>query len=105
VVLADADGAGIGLDAVVVGDGGAVRASAPGVPPGAGTVWVVSGGGVAHGVADDATAAALGIADPAPAPESALRLLPTGSVLDVAPAARISDVADVEPPTNGPFVR
>ena len=32
-----------GLDAVAVGAGGAVRATAPGVPVGAGTVWVVSG--------------------------------------------------------------
>jgi type VII secretion protein EccB len=96
VVLAGADGAGIGLDAVVVGEGGAVRASAPGVAPEAGTVWVVSSGGVAHGVADDATAAALGIGDPAPAPESALRLLPTGPVLDVATATRTVDVATVE---------
>jgi type VII secretion protein EccB len=96
VVLAGADGAGIGLDAVVVGEGGGVRASAPGVAPRAGTVWVVSSGGVAHGVADDATAAALGIDDPAPAPESALRLLPTGPVLDVATATRTVDVATVE---------
>jgi hypothetical protein len=47
-------------------------------------------------VADDATAAALGIDDPAPAPESALRLLPTGPVLDVATATRTVDVATVE---------
>jgi hypothetical protein len=96
VALAGADGAGIGLDAVMVGEGGAVRASTPGVAPGVGTVWVVSSGGVAHGVADDATAAALGIDDPAPAPESALRLLPTGHVLDVAIATRTVDVATVE---------
>jgi type VII secretion protein EccB len=92
VALAGADGAGPALDAVAVGAGGAVRATGPGVPPGAGTVWLVSASGVAHGVADEPTAAALGIADPAPAPEAVLRLLPVGPVLDVGPAARAVDV-------------
>ena len=92
VALAGADGAGPALDAVAVGAGGAVRATAPGVPPGAGTVWLVSASGVAYGVADEPTAAALGIADPAPAPEAVLRLLPVGPVLDVGPAARAVDV-------------
>jgi type VII secretion protein EccB len=92
VPLAGADGAGAGLDAVAVGAGGAVRATAPGVPAGAGTVWLVSASGVAHGVADEATAAALGITDPAPAPEAVLRLLPTGSVLDVGAATLAADV-------------
>jgi type VII secretion protein EccB len=78
---------------VVVGAGGAVRATAPGVPPGAGTLWVLTPGGVAHGVADDATAAALGITRVAPAPEAALRLLPTGPTLDVAGAGRTLGVA------------
>ena len=96
VALAGADGAGPGLDAVAVGAGGAVRATAPGVPAGAGTVWLVSASGVAHGVADEATAAALGIADPAPAPEAVLRLLPVGPVLDVGVAARAVDVGGRE---------
>jgi type VII secretion protein EccB len=96
VALAGADGAGAGLDAVAVGAGGAVRATAPGAPEGAGTVWLVSASGVAHGVADGATAAALGIADPAPAPEAALRLLPPGPVLEVGAAARIVDVPSGE---------
>ena len=78
---------------VAVGAGGAVRATAPGVPAGAGTVWLVSASGVAYGVADEATAAALGIAEPVPAPEAVLRLLPTGPVLDVGQAARAVDVA------------
>ena len=39
-----------------------------------------------------AVAAALGITDPAPAPEAALRLLPTGSVLDVGTATGAVDV-------------
>ena len=55
-------------------------------------MWLVSAGGVAHGVADDASAAALGITDPAPAPEAALRLLPTGPVLDVGTATGAVDV-------------
>ncbi len=93
VALARADGAGEGLDAVAVGAGGAVRATAPGAPAGAGTLWVVSASGVAHGVPDDASAAALGISDAPPAPEAALRLLPTGPPLDVAAADRVVDVA------------
>ena len=47
-------------------------------------------------MADEATAAALGIADPAPAPEAVLRLLPVGPVLDVGVAARAVDVGVVE---------
>ena len=69
-----------------------MRATAPGAPATAGTVWLVSGSGVAHGVADQATAEALGIADPVPAPEAVLRLLPTGPVLDLGAAARTGDV-------------
>jgi ESX secretion system ATPase EccB len=92
VALAGADGAGARVDAVAVGAGGAVRATAPGVPGGAGTVWLVSASGVANGVADEASAAALGITDPAPAPEAALRLLPAGPVLDVADATEAADV-------------
>lgn len=96
VALARADGPGDALDGVVVGAGGAVRATAPGTPAGAGTVWLVSAGGVAHGVRDEASAAALGITAPAPAPEAALRLLPTGPVLDVAAADRAVDVLVAE---------
>ena len=81
------------VDAVAVGAGGAVRATAPGVPAGAGTVWLVSASGVANGVADGASAAALGITDAAPAPEAALRLLPTGPALDVGTATAVVDVA------------
>ena len=93
VTLTQADGAGDALDAVVVGAGGAVRATAPGVAAGAGTLWVVSGTGVVHGVPDDASAAALGITAAAPAPESVVRLLPVGASLDVAKADRAVDVA------------
>jgi type VII secretion protein EccB len=93
VPLAGADGAGEALDAVAVGAGGTVRATAPGVPAGAGTLWLVSASGVAYGVPDGASAAALGIGAPDPAPEAALRLLPTGPPLDVATANRAVDVA------------
>ena len=93
VALARADGAGPGVDAVAVGAGGAVRSTAPGMPTGAGTLWLVSASGVAHGVADEATARALRATTPEPAPEAALRLLPTGPVLDVAQADRAVDVA------------
>lgn len=92
VPLARADGPGEQLDAVAVDAGGAVRATAPGVPAGTGTLWVVSAGGVAHGVPDGASAAALGVTTAPPAPEAALRLLPTGPALDVAAADRLADV-------------
>jgi type VII secretion protein EccB len=96
VALASADGAEPGLDTVAVGAGGAVRATAPGVSAGAGTVWLVSASGVSYGVADEATAAGLGIADPTPAPEAVLRLLPVGPVLDLGVAARTVDVPVVQ---------
>lgn len=92
VALAQADGAGDRLDAVAVGPGGPVRATSQGSEPGAGALWLVSGSGVAHGVADEATAAALGITAAAPAPEAALRLLPTGPPLDVGAAGQVVDV-------------
>jgi type VII secretion protein EccB len=92
VALAQADGTGERVDAVTVGAGGAVRATAPGRAPGAGPLWLVSGSGVASGVADDATAVALGVTAAGPAPEAALRLLPTGPVLDLAQAGRVVDV-------------
>ena len=95
VALARADGPGAELDAVAVGAGGAVRATAPGAPVGAGALWVVSASGGAHGVPDGASAAALGITTAPPAPEAALRLLPTGPALDVADADRAVDVATV----------
>jgi type VII secretion protein EccB len=92
VTLAGADGGGERLDAVAVGTGGAVRAAAPGRAPGSGPLWLLSGSGVGYGVADPATAAALGIPGAAPAPEAALRLLPTGPALDLAQAGRVVDV-------------
>lgn len=91
VPLARADGAGAQVDAVAVGPGGAVRAA------GTGALSVVSAMGVRYGVADDATAAALGITAVEPAPEAALRLLPAGPPLDLAQATRLLDV----PPAPG----
>jgi type VII secretion protein EccB len=92
VGLAQADGPGERLDAVSVGAGGAVRATGPGRAAGAGPLWLVSATGVGYGVASDPTAAALGITSPEPAPEAALRLLPTGKTLDLADASRATDV-------------
>lgn len=116
VSLAQADGPGERLDAVAVGPGGAVRATgpgqtsdaepgralgaepgrAPGAGPGrapdAGPLWLVSATGVGYDVASDPTATALGITATQPAPESALRLLPTGPTLDLADATRAADV-------------
>lgn len=91
VALAQADGGGERVDAVALGAGGAVRATAAGRAPGAGPLWLVSGSGVGYGVADGPTASALGITAAAPAPEAVLRLLPTGPTLDVAEAGRVVD--------------
>jgi type VII secretion protein EccB len=92
VALAQADGGGARVDAVALGAGGAVRATAPGRAPGAGPLWLVSGSGVGFGLADGATAAAIGVTAATPAPEAVLRLLPTGPTLDVAAAGRVVDV-------------
>jgi hypothetical protein len=92
VALAQADGSGARADAVALGEGGAVRATAPGRGPGAGPLWLVSATGVAHVVVDAPSAAALGIARADPAPEAALRMLPTGPSLDVVAATRVVDV-------------
>jgi type VII secretion protein EccB len=92
VALAMADGGGERIDSVVIGAGGAVQAAAAGRAPGTGPLWLLSGSGVAHGIADPATAGALGITGAAPAPEAALRLLPTGPALDLAKAGRVVDV-------------
>ncbi len=97
VELAQADGPGARVDAVAVGPGGAVRGTAPGRAPDAGPLWLVSASGVAHGVADDATAAALGITAAEPAPDAALRLLPTGPTLDLAAAGKVVDVPPSPP--------
>lgn len=95
VTLAQADGSGGKVDSVAVGAGGAVRATGPGRVAGAGPLWLVSGAGVGYGVADEPTAAALGIAAAEPAPEAALRLLPTGRPLDLADATRAVDASPI----------
>jgi type VII secretion protein EccB len=92
VTLAQADGPGTRVDAVAVGSGGAVRATGPGRSPTAGPLRLVSATGVTFGVADDATAAALGITTAEAAPEAVLRLLPAGPALDLAAAGRVVDV-------------
>lgn len=99
VALVQADGPGRLADAVALdpAGGGAVRATGPGRAPGTGPLWLVAATGVAFGVADEATAAALGVGAAAPAPEAALRLLPVGPTLDVADARRLLDV----PPAGG----
>lgn len=91
VLLAQADGPGERVDAVAVGAGGAVRATGPGRAPGSGPMWLLSATGVGYGVTDDATAVALGITAAEPAPEAALRLLPSGPTLDLAEAGRVVD--------------
>jgi hypothetical protein len=70
-----------------------VRATGLGRAPGAGPLWLVSAAGAGYGVADEPTAAALGVVSAAvqPAPEAALRLLPSGRPLDLADASRAID--------------
>ena len=64
----------------------------PGRAAGAGPLWLVSAAGVGYGVANDPTAAALGVdRRRQPAPEAALRLLPSGRHLDLADAGRAVD--------------
>ncbi|MDN5860886.1 MAG: type VII secretion protein EccB, partial [Pseudonocardia sp.] len=92
VPLAQADGAGPAIDAVAVGEGGAVRGAAPGRTTGAGPVWLVSATGVTYGVADAGTAATLGVREAHPAPERLLRLLPGGPTLDVTAAVGMVDL-------------
>lgn len=96
VELAQADAAGDLVDAVAIGAGagGPVRATGPGRPADAGTLWLISTTGVAHGVAGDATAEALGVGAAEPAPEAALRLLPHGPALDLAAVTRVVDVLE-----------
>ncbi len=101
VVLAQADGPGERVDAMVLGDGGAVRATGPGRAPGAGPIWLLSATGVGYGVADAATAEALGITRTEDAPEAALRLLPTGPVLDVGATVPMVDVLRAGGRTGG----
>jgi ESX secretion system ATPase EccB len=93
VTLAQADGTGQKVDAVAVGVGGAVRATGPGRAAGVGPLWLVSAVGVGYGVADGPTAEALGVVTGAvqPAPEAALRLLPSGRPFDLADAGRAVD--------------
>lgn len=91
VRLAQADGPGDRVDEVVVGPGGAVRGTGPGRDAATGPLWLVSSTGAAHAVADEATAAALGITVTAPAPEAVLRLLPQGPTLDLAAAGQVVD--------------
>ncbi|GAA5146914.1 type VII secretion protein EccB [Pseudonocardia eucalypti] len=57
-----------------------------------GALWLLSETGAAYPVANTDTADALGIAEAIPVPVEALRLLPTGSTLDVAQAQRTVDV-------------
>ncbi|SHL00959.1 type VII secretion protein EccB [Pseudonocardia thermophila] len=92
VTLAQSDGPGPAIDAAVVGAGGAVRGTAPDRLGTDGPIWLVSASGVTHGVADQPTAAALGVQDTHPAPERLLRLLPGGPTLSRPDAVTLVDV-------------
>lgn len=92
VDLAAADRAGPRLDTVVLPAGGPGPLESRG-STGGGTRWLLSSSGVLHGVADDRTAAALGITAAGRAPEEAVRLLPRGGALDLAAVRDVTDVA------------
>jgi len=94
VELAQADGPGELADAVVLGPAGAgpVLAGGPGSAPAAGGLRLISETGVTYRVVDGETAAVLGVRDPRPAPEAAVRLLPAGHDLDLAEVGTIVDV-------------
>ncbi|MBC3189752.1 type VII secretion protein EccB [Pseudonocardia sp. C8] len=94
VTLAGADGAGPGLDEVVLPPSGPgpLRAGSPDTGAGGGTRWLLAASGALYGVADDPTAAALGIGTPGNAPAEIVRLLPRAGVLDVAAAREVADV-------------
>lgn len=86
VGLAGADGAGPRLDAVVL------PVSGPGPLADGGIRWLLASSGAVHGVADDPTAAALGISAAGAAPSGMVRLLPRAGVLDVAAARSVTDL-------------
>ncbi|MFP5069743.1 type VII secretion protein EccB [Pseudonocardia nantongensis] len=92
VGLAGADGAGPRLDEVVLpaSGPGPLRDGEPGGT--GGTRRVLTASGAVHGVADDPTAAALGIGAAGAAPAAMVRLLPRAGVLDLAAARAVTDV-------------
>ncbi|ALE72215.1 hypothetical protein AD006_09585 [Pseudonocardia sp. EC080610-09] len=95
VTPAGADGPGPALDGIVLPPSGPgpLRARSPGAAGDAGgTRWLLAASGAVFGVADDPTAAALGITVSGNAPADIVRLLPRGGVLDVAAARGAADV-------------
>ncbi|ANY07438.1 hypothetical protein AFB00_15320 [Pseudonocardia sp. HH130630-07] len=95
VSLAGADGTGPALDEVVLppsGPGPLRAGSSDADGPAGGVPWLLASSGALHGIADDPTAAALGIGAAEPAPAEIVRLLPRGGVLDVAEAQEMADV-------------
>ncbi|MEQ3550590.1 type VII secretion protein EccB [Pseudonocardia nematodicida] len=98
VALAGADGGGPRLDEVVLpssGPGPLRAVGAESATPGAdgsGTRWLLAASGAVYGVADDPTAAALGIVESGAAPEAMVRLLPRAGALDVAAAGEVADI-------------
>jgi type VII secretion protein EccB len=117
VRLAQADGNGDRLDEVFLptGRGAVVQGVVPDQPTGTGTIFLVTDQGVKFGVPSTAQApsaqlaAALGLAEPAPAPAAILQLLPVGPALDPDQAIRTFDTVPVVgdagarlPEPNGP---
>jgi type VII secretion protein EccB len=101
--LAQADGAGPGLDSVSLPSGVAINVSAvPGADPSARQgYWLVAPNGVAYPIADTRTAQALGLSDPILAPVDALNALVQGPPLSYADATRTVDVYRQTPATGG----
>jgi hypothetical protein len=110
VVLAGADGAGPGLDAVFVEPGRGHLIQVTGSEPDstrAESLFYVNDSGVRYGIADLDTAATIGLGDtPAPAPWSIVSLLAAGPTLSrdnalVSHDGMAPDLAGsrIEPPT------
>lgn len=64
-----------------------------------GPIYLVSDRGVKYGVPDAATAATLGLTDQRPAPDSIMRLLPSGASLNTRDVLQTYDTVPVEPGT------
>lgn len=66
---------------------------------GTGPIYLVSDRGVKYGVPDIATAGTLGLADQKPAPDSIMRLLPSGASLNTRDVLQTYDSVPVQPGT------
>ncbi len=103
VELAQADGAGPGVDRVVVPGGKCAFVRASGVSgegAATGTLYFVSDSGVIYGVHDEDAGNRLGLANPVPAPWPVLAHLPRGPALSVDAASVRRDSVALPPSSS-----